>query len=200
MEKERKGLFGRLMAFWTEKIRMVGEDRIGFWHETAFSEEHRAEMGAVAALNQRETRKVFAEEMAEILPQREEPAVLVGKKRKEIGAEAENISERKEHTTIFKAERFREMREEATDENRMRSVFLWEMPEEEGEKRSIVPVAENMVRKEEPPFVEEAVRGKGEKVKTEKKQPKSAVDVEELMREMTRRLWEEREGCGRRLR
>ena len=33
MEKERKGLFERLMDFWKEKIYMAGEDRIGFWYE-----------------------------------------------------------------------------------------------------------------------------------------------------------------------
>ena len=43
MEKERKGLFERLMDFWREKIYMVGEDKIGFWYEKDSLEEHCAE-------------------------------------------------------------------------------------------------------------------------------------------------------------
>ena len=216
MEKERKGLFGRLLEFWTEKIRMVGEDKIGFWQETEFFEEHLAEMGVVAAVSQRETQDLFAEEMAEILPQTAEMVVLMEEKRKRIEETTENISTSKERrTTIFLAEHFQEERWEEAEESRLRRAFLWEIPKEEQEKRSIVPVAENVEQKEVSFFAEERVMQEGkeesslaeepillkrEEEKAENRLPNPVVDVEELMREMTRRLWEEREGCGRRLR
>ena len=52
MEKREKGLFGRLLAFWKEKISMSEGGNIGFWHDTETVENHFAEMGAVAALSQ----------------------------------------------------------------------------------------------------------------------------------------------------
>ena len=65
MEKEKKGLFGRLLDFWTEKIGIGETDSIGFWHEKRTVENHFAEMGAVAALSQQETKRAFWEEAAE---------------------------------------------------------------------------------------------------------------------------------------
>ena len=59
MEKERKGLFERLMDFWKEKIYMAGEDRIGFWYEKDPLEEHLAEMGTTADVSQKEMQKNF---------------------------------------------------------------------------------------------------------------------------------------------
>ena len=60
MEKERKGLFERLMDFWKEKIYMVGEDRIGFWYEKSYLEEYSAEMGDMDAVRQKEVQKIFS--------------------------------------------------------------------------------------------------------------------------------------------
>ena len=245
MDKERKGLFGRLLEFWTEKIRMGEEDRTGFWYKTDILEEHFAEMGTVVAQNQREIQNIFVQEMTEILPQAEKPVVLAEEKQKKMKTDVENIGERNGYTTIFSTERLLEERREETEENKIGSIFLWEIPEADGGKRSIVPVEKNVMQEEAFSFSEECVmqkekdeisfseerilqKGKGEfffakemagqtedegftfaeeqtiqkreEEKTERRASKSVVDVEELMREMTRRLWEEREGCGRRLR
>ena len=48
MEKERKGLFGRLLDFWKEKIAMGQTDSIGFWNDVEAVENHFAEMGEKA--------------------------------------------------------------------------------------------------------------------------------------------------------
>ena len=60
------------------------------------------------------------------------------------------------------------------------------------------------------PFLMEAEQkteaAKAEEQQTEKvhlwtePQKEAEVDVEKLMRQITKKLWEEREGCGRRLR
>ena len=53
LEKEKKGLFGRMLDFWREKIGMGETDGIGFWNDRENVENHFAEMGAVASLMQR---------------------------------------------------------------------------------------------------------------------------------------------------
>ena len=63
MEKEKKGLFGRLLDFWREKSETGTTDGIGFRDDAVDVEKHFAEMGAVASLTQEETKKVFWEKM-----------------------------------------------------------------------------------------------------------------------------------------
>ena len=57
MEKEKKGLFGRLLDFWKEKVGMGETDSIGFWKEAEPLEKHFSEIGAVDVLNQQEREK-----------------------------------------------------------------------------------------------------------------------------------------------
>lgn len=92
-------------------------------------------------------------------------------------------------------------------------AFLWEAPENTGQKSRPIAFAGGMVQKrehaEEPAAAgrkAEAKKQDGEAQVFWKKEERAAKqrqaalpDIDGLMREMTRRLWEEREGCGRRL-
>ena len=74
------------------------------------------------------------------------------------------------------------------------------LPEEETEKRQVIPVSEEKVQEKEL-AVEEIKEPQSTVVsKKEEKQTEPVVDIEKLMRQMTKKLWEERESCGRRLR
>lgn len=94
----------------------------------------------------------------------------------------------------------------------MARVFFWEGPEEDRQDRKPLPPAGNVARnrtpEEEPADMarktgkrkteEESLFRKKEEGWAERKQD-APLDIDGLMREMTRRLWEKREGCGRRL-
>ena len=119
MEKEKKGLFGRLLDFWKEKIGIGETDSIGFWHEKRTVENHFAEMGAVAALSQQEMKKAFWEEATETVFKQEEMENSVLGKRKEAVIEGKEDStsemqeeteraENKRTTRLFTAELFQE--------------------------------------------------------------------------------------------
>ena len=82
----------------------------------------------------------------------------------------------------------------------MGKPFLWEMPMEEQEKRSIIPVMAEPVQEKESVLEERQEKLERETTKREEPQAESTVDIEKLMRQMTKKLWEERESCGRRLR
>ena len=81
----------------------------------------------------------------------------------------------------------------------MRRAFFTETAEEEREKRRIVPVSAEVVQEEKRYAEEEKVPVK-EAYKKEGTQTEPVIDIEGLMRQMTKKLWEERESCGRRLR
>lgn len=207
MEKEKKGLFLRLLDFWKEKISMSGMDRIGFWHEKEAVENHFAEMGTVAALSQRETKKVFWEEAA---AEKEKAALeesILEKQKRGLhmeAAEEENTDrETLEEGTrgiLFSAELLRERGQAEKKENVMRRAFFTETAEEGREKRSIVPVSAEAVTEEKVYAGEEEKITAKETHKKEETQTESVIDIEKLMRQMTKKLWEERESCGRRLR
>ena len=72
--------------------------------------------------------------------------------------------------------------------------------EEEQEKRKIIPVADEQAEQETVVSTEQMEVFKPEQKKRDEKKTVSEVDIEKLMRQMTQKLWEEREGCGRRLR
>ena len=82
----------------------------------------------------------------------------------------------------------------------MGKPFLWEMPMEEQEKRSIIPVMAEPVQEKESVLEERQEKLERETTKREELQAEPTVDIEKLMRQMTKKLWEERESCGRRLR
>ena len=178
MEKERKGLFGRLLDFWKEKIGTGETKGIGFWNGAKSLEDPFAEMGNAVSLKQEEKKKTFWEEKAE--------TALGEKKRK--------------GSHLFTAAVFREERQEEAEESKMGQAFLWEKPEMEQKRRSIVPVTEKM-QQEETPVAEAAQEmPKTETAKREEPQTEMPFDIEKLMQQMTKKLWEERESCGRRLR
>ena len=59
---------------------------------------------------------------------------------------------------------------------------------------------EEVVQEEEKTEKEAEESPEREKIKKEGQQVESEIDIEKLMRQMTKKLWEERESCGRRLR
>lgn len=82
------------------------------------------------------------------------------------------------------------------------NVFLWRQPEAEEERHRIVPtaakrtaepIAQRKTEEVQEIFAEQTA-------KQEKKQAEPSFDIDGLMRQITKRLWEERESCGRRLR
>ena len=212
MEKEKKGLFGRLLDFWKEKVGMGEMDSIGFWKEAEPLEKHFSEIGAVDVLNQQETRKVFWEEKADGgLGGKEQDNSVLEKQKKIVFAEAkekENLwiseetedTERKQRVNLFSAEFFREGRKAEAEEGVLGKPFLWEMPMEEQEKQSIIPVMAEPVQEKESVLEERQEKLERETTKREELQAEPTVDIEKLMRQMTKKLWEERESCGRRLR
>ena len=76
-----------------------------------------------------------------------------------------------------------------------------EAPFAEQEKRKTIPIVAETGLAEKAAAAEEAEELPQEAPKKEREQAKGAeIDIERLMREMTKRLWEEREASGRRLR
>ncbi|WP_458408025.1 hypothetical protein [Anaerotignum sp.] len=201
MAKEKKGLFGRLMEFWREKISEDEMDSIGFWHEKADMENHFSEMGAVAVLSQEETKKSFWQETAGKVSEKKKEMLLPETVEEETEhlEEAEK-AEKKKGSEVFATEVFWGEKQEGTEKTGLEKAFLWEMPEKEREKRSIVPVMADVVEKKEP--LAEEMREISERTerKKEEQQAQPEMDIEKLMRQMTKKLWEERESCGRRLR
>lgn len=202
MEKEKKGLFGRLLEFWREKISMGEMDSIGFWHEKADVENRFSEMGAVAVLSQEETKKTFWQEMGKDASEEEMGVFLsetVKEEKTDLLEEAEKMG-KQNGSRIFAAEVFQEEKKKETEEKGIGKAFLWEVPEKETEKRSIVPVMEEAAEEKRIVMEEEQEMPKREDMKKEEQQAEPVIDIEKLMRQMTKKLWEERESCGRRLR
>lgn len=206
MEKEKKGLFGRLLDFWKEKISLGETEGIGFWNDTENAENHFAEMGAVASLTQEETKKAFWKETAGMTQDETEERIFFveeAEKEKPIEEEKEAANKKRNRAKLFAEEVFRNggWETEATEESRLGEVFLWEMPEEEKTARNIIPVAEEAEQEEEATETEAGQEIPMEEIpKREEKQRETQIDIEKLMRQMTKKLWEERESCGRRLR
>ena len=79
--------------------------------------------------------------------------------------------------------------------------LLQEAPFAEQEKRKTIPIVAETGLAKKAAAAEEAEELPQEAPKKEREQAKGAeIDIERLMREMTKRLWEEREASGRRLR
>lgn len=102
----------------------------------------------------------------------------------------------------------------AAERTEMAQAFFWTEPEENEKKRKALPPAGGAARKQRRAEGnadrsagqaarerdERSVFWKKEEPAAERKQDAEAMpDIDRLMREMTKRLWEEREGCGRRL-
>ena len=113
----------------------------------------------------------------------------------------ESTQERKTIVPIFTAEIFREKTEWREAEERRKMIFMQEAPFAEQEKRKTIPIVAETGLAEKAAAAEEAEELPQEAPKKEREQAKGAeIDIERLMREMTKRLWEEREASGRRLR
>ena len=201
MEKKRKGLFERLMDFWKEKIYVEGEDRIGFWYEKNPLEEHLVEMGTTADVNQKEMQKNFFSEKEEQWQMLQE--MFSAEKTEKPQKKKESIFS--ESVQIF-------VENEEAQRNRNVQVLQWEEPEmEKGERKNIAIVdlkekakEERIVaaireEKTEESFIEEKEEDREMSARIEQ-QKTAEIDVEKLMQQITKKLWEEREGCGRRLR
>ena len=201
MEKERKGLFERLMDFWKEKIHMVGEDRIGFWYEKDTLEEHFAEMGAVDDVTRKAVQKNF-------VPEKEEK----WQRMKEIFSAEKTEEPQKKKESVFSesVQMFKE--NEEAEKSRNAQVLHWEEPETEKVERKNITIAvqedkakeerittEIREEKNAESFAEEKEEDRGMSARIEQ-QNSAEIDVEKLMQQITKKLWEEREGCGRRLR
>ena len=78
-------------------------------------------------------------------------------------------------------------------------TFFWDAAEKEDEKRNIIPVIMDK-REEKMPEKKEQPEEGTEPVWREEEKAEPMEDIESLMRQITKRLWEEREGCSRRLR
>ena len=201
MEKERKGLFERLMDFWKEKIYMAGEDRIGFWYEKDPLEEHLAEMGTVTYANQKEEKKNFfseKEEQRQMLHEMFSADKTEEPQKKKVSIFSESVQ-------MFKAN-------DEAEKNRNAQVLQWKEPEMEKRSRESIIIAVQEDKAKEERITTEIRAEKNAESFTEEKeedrvmsarieQQKTAeIDVEKLMQQITKKLWEEREGCVRRLR
>jgi hypothetical protein len=195
MERKKEGWFHRLLPFWKERTEEIEGERIGFFYEQENKSNPFAEMGAVASLTQEETKRLFDEVekttearqtgFFDMREKDEEKPLRMAEEEKTRKSEQRNVE-------LFRGDAFwREERREK-EEAEERSVFLREM-EMESEKQMISAVKEEAESAE---MQETAEIMK----KQEEKKAEPAVDIEKLMRQITERLWEEREGCGRKLR
>lgn len=187
MEKKRKNIFDRLMDFWKERIGMAEADGIGFWTEA-------------------KEERIFAEERAVLLPQESrrkfwEQEELTEKENhrgvEPPTEEQEKKTEQARAAKLFFAEDMKEAQSERREKNGMGRAFQTEgVMETQKVRRQIIPITAEK-EKMLPATEEQTVLEKREKPE---KEEQSEIDIERLMRQMTKRLWEERESCGRRLR
>lgn len=175
MQQEKKGLFGRLLDFWKEKTEEA-DGGIGFWSGGKME-------GKTAAENRQDA---LSQEKAEKKPFFWEETVRTAKEKKAEEAET------------FGQEWRRPFAEEKTAEAKGPALRT---AEESTQERKTIPIVAETGLAEKAAAAEEAEELPQEAPKKEREQAKGAeIDIERLMREMTKRLWEEREASGRRLR
>ena len=213
MAEEKKGLFGRLLDFWKEKTEEKGG--IGFWNREKKEQGRMEEKWQDALPQERAEKPTFPEETVRTEKEKKaEETKLFGQEKQKFFAE-ENVEEKQESALrtaeeertqekktiipIFTAEIFREETERQEEEEKRKSIFRQEAPFAAQEKRKPIPIAAETKAVEKETAEEETEET--ETPKKEREQAKGAeIDIERLMREMTKRLWEERETSGRRLR
>ncbi len=212
MEQEKKGLFGRLLDFWKEKTEENGGG-IGFWNRGKPEKGTMTEKMQDALPQEKKEKPTFWEEtMQRAAERKEEEQELFRKEGKLLFSEEkaeekempqtaeESVQEKKTIVPIFTAEIFREETERRIEEEKRKTIFQQEMLPEEKEQRKPVPIAAAEKKPAEKAAAEETELPQ-EEPKKEREQAKDAeIDIERLMREMTKKLWEERETSGRRLR
>jgi len=219
MEKERQGLFQRLLSFWQGKTEADAEKGIGFWNGAEPEGKPFAEVGKLFSVGREEMKKPFWEETADAVVERRKREEMIFEKQKiapDVFAQQEtgeavldretvvegeakkSIWENREETVgkkgrIFSVDLFREDKEKSGSE-----LFFMESPEGPQEKRARIPALADGQQKKEP-ITEEQVL-KQEVIRKKEVQAEPGIDIEKLMRQMTEKLWEEREGCSRRFR
>ena len=214
MAEEKKGLFGRLLDFWRERTEEKSGG-IGFWNREKEEQGRTAEKWQDALPQERAEKPTFPEETVWTAKKKKaEETELFGQEKQKFFAE-ENVEEKQESALrtaeeempqekktivpIFTAEIFREETERKEEEEKRKPIFLQEEPFAAQEKRKTIPIAAETKTVEKETVEEETEET--ETPKKEREQAKGAeIDIERLMREMTKRLWEERETSGRRLR
>ena len=220
MEKEKKGLFRRLMDFWRGKTDMDTRERIGFWNEMEPEEKHFAELGAVFSESQAETKKAFWQMLeGPVFEKQETGGIFRERQEKRIveTAEKEGLWENREVTaesggSVFRMNFFRERPEDMSAEGKPlfmelskettagEKPFFMKMVEEKGERRKSIPVGSDQFQKKKVVSEEQQEVVQQDAYEGKEMQAEPVIDIEKLMRQMTERLWEERESCGRRLR
>ena len=220
MEKEKKGLFRRLMDFWRGKTDMDTRERIGFWNEMEPEGKHFAELGAVFSESQEETKKAFWQmREGSAFERQERGGIFRERQEKRIAetAEKEGLWENREVTaesggSVFQMNFFRERPEEMSAEEKPlfmelskettagEKPFFMKMVEEKGERRKSIPVGSDQFQKKKVVSEEQQEVVQQDAYEEKEMQAEPVIDIEKLMRQMTERLWEERESCGRRLR
>ena len=187
-------------------------EQIGFWNREKKEQGRTAEKWQDALPQESAKKPTFSEETVRTAKEKKaEETELFGQEKQKFFAE-ENVEEKQESALrtaeeempqekktivpIFTAEIFREETERQEEEEKRKSIFRQETPLEEREPRKTVPVAA-----ETKAVKKETAEEETETPKKEREQAKGTeIDIERLMREMTKRLWEERETSGRRLR
>lgn len=224
MERERKWLFGRLLGLWRGGIAMAGGG-IGFWR--GVPKASRRAMTDEAERDSRTQSETPTEMQAAHSIWQAEAALLQGEQaggeteRTESGyfwqgaAAREAVADNRREAASLQTEAARERTARTQDTAAGRMFFLPRTEEtmqwqQEGFFRGAEPTTAQEARKALP------IEGQGrrtqrreeaERPQTEETQPKreaapaaQSVDVEEVMRQITKRLREERESSGRRLR
>lgn len=201
MQQEKRGLFGRLLDFWKEKAEEAGGG-IGFWSGGKTE-------GKTAAENRQDA---LPQEKAEKKPFFWEETVRTAKEKKAEEAETFGQERRRsfaeEKTEEAKGPALRTAEESTQERKTIAPIFTAETfgqerrrPFAEQEKRKTIPIVAETGLAEKAAAAEETKEVPQEAPKKEREQAKGAeIDIERLMREMTKRLWEEREASGRRLR
>lgn len=228
MGMKEKGLFARFLDFWKEKTEEGGAG-IGFWSEKKTEKALAAEGMPEAqketekltfwektvqrtaeqkaeeqGLFRREGRRIFSEEKKE----KERKESLLQVMERDVREWKEPLLETAEQSAqakkmplpIFAAEIFREEAEWSTEKEKRKTIFLQETPLEEKEERKPVPIiaTESRLAEETAAEEKEMPQQLQKEAKAEREQMPE-IDIERLMQEMTKKLWEEREMSGRRL-
>lgn len=217
--KERTGLFWRLLEFWRQREPQgEKETGIGFWQNTErnkplFWKETDDIFVKYPPEMQKKRQKVFWKETSITEEEQETEssyfsrksdteAQQTGQKRSFSEAPKQEQAEQKRKNGIFDTTAFR--REAQRPNERQMGIFrifseneAWDM---EHERHRPVPVEDNTENSKAAPNAEPSTQWKAASKESvqEVQKPEPAIDVEALMRQMTKRLWEERESGGRR--
>ena len=217
--KERTGLFWRLLEFWRQR-EPQGEKGTGigfrqnaernkplFWKETddIFVKHPPEAQKRLQKVFWKEKSKTGEEQETESSYFSQKPdtqAEQTGEKRNFSEAPKQEQAEQKRKSGIFDTTAFR--RKAQRPNERQMDVFrvfsgneVWDM---EYERHRPIPIEDNTENSKVTPKAEPLTQWKAAPKEREQEvqKPEPTIDVEALMKQMTKRLWEERESGGRR--